>query len=193
MKFNPSKCIHLAITRKKTSIKHCYRIHSQQIQQNKSAKYLGVVTDQHLTWKEHVNNICSKAIQAKAFLQQNLHQCPASVKSNCYTSLVRPILEYAAIVWSLHLQYQKHQIEKVQHSAARFVTNDFSYHSSVTSMLTHLKWPSLKQRRNVLKLIMIYKILNGLVDVSITLTPLSTSTRGHNQPFATLLLELTHI
>ena len=141
--------------------------------------------DQHLTWKEHVNNICSKAIQAKAFLQRNLPKCPASVKSNCYTSLVRPILEYAAIVWSPHLQYQKHQIKKVQHNAAHFVTNDFSYHSSVTSMLNHLKWPSLEQRRNFLKLIMFYKILNGLVDVSITLTPLSTSTRGHNQCFAT--------
>ena len=126
MKFNPPKCIHLAITRKKTSIKHCYQIHGQQIQQSNSAKYLGVVIDQHLTWKEHVNNICSKAIKAKAFLQRNLHQCPASVKSNCYTSLVRPILEYAAVVWSPHLQCQKNQIEKIQRSAARFVTNNFS-------------------------------------------------------------------
>ena len=28
-----------------------------------------IVIDQHLTWKEHVYNICSKAIKAKAFLQ----------------------------------------------------------------------------------------------------------------------------
>ena len=69
MKFNPSKCIHLARTRKKTHIKHYYRIHSQQIQQNKSTKYLGVVIDKYLTWKEHINDICSKAIKAKAFLQ----------------------------------------------------------------------------------------------------------------------------
>ena len=93
--------------KKKTYIKHCYQIHSQQIQQNKSAKYLGVVIDKHLTWKEHVNEICSKAIKAKAFLQRNLHRCPVLVKSNCYTSLVRPIiLEYAAAVWSPHLQCQ---------------------------------------------------------------------------------------
>ena len=95
--------------------------------------------DKYLTWKEHVNDICSKAIKAKAFLQRNLHRCPTSVKSNCYTSLVRPILEYAATIWSPHLQYQKHQIEKVQHSAARFVTGDFSYRSSVTNMLIQLK------------------------------------------------------
>ena len=185
MKFNPSKCIHLAITRKKTHIKHCYRIHSQQIQQNKSTKYLGVVIDKHLTWKEHINDICSKAIKAKAFLQQNLHRCPTLVRFNCYTSLVRPILEYAVTIWSPHLQYQKHQIEKVQRSAARFVTGDFSYRSSVTNMLIQLKWPLLEQRRNFLKLIMFYKILHSIVDATITLTPLSTSTRGHSQRFVT--------
>ena len=86
----------------------------------------------------HVNDICSKAIKAKAFLQRNLHRCSPSVKSNCHASIVRPILKYAATIWSPHLQYQIHQLEKVQRSAARFVTNDFSYCSSVTSMLINL-------------------------------------------------------
>jgi len=149
----------------------CYQIQtdSQHIQQNKSVKYLGVVIDEHLSWKEHVNNICSKATKAKAFLQRNLYYCPASLKSTCYTSMVRPILEYAATVWSSHLQYQKYQIEEVQRSAARFITNEFSYFSSFTIMLDHLKWPLLEQQRNYLKLIMFYKILHGLVEVLISL------------------------
>ena len=32
---------------------------------------------------------------------------------------------------------------------------------------------------------MFYKILHGLVDISFTLIPLSTPTRGHNQRFVT--------
>ena len=87
-----------------------------------------------------------------------------------YASLVRPILECAVAVWSPHLQYQIHQIEKVQCSAAHFVTNDFSYLSSVTSMLAQLRWPLLEHRRNYLKLVMFYKILHGLVEASFTLT-----------------------
>ena len=130
----------------------------------------------------HVNVICSKAIKAKAFLQRNLFRCPTTVKSNCYTSLVRPILEYTTTVWSPHIQYQKHQIEKVQRSAAHFVKNDFSYHSSVTTMLKHLKWPLLKHRSFFVFFDMFYKILHGLVDISL---PLSTPTRGHNQRFVT--------
>ena len=149
--------------------------------------------DEHLTWKEHVNEICSKAIKAKAFLQRNPHRCPVLVKSNYYTSLVRPILEYAAAVWSPHLQYKIHQIEKVQCSAAHFVTNDFSFHSSVTSMLVRLRWPLLEHKRNYLKLIMFNKILHGLVDASFTLTSLSISTHVYSQRLLSLLLELTHI
>ena len=38
----------------------------------------------------------------------------------------RPILEYVAAVWSPHLQYQIHQLEKVQCSAARIVMNDYA-------------------------------------------------------------------
>ena len=141
----------VTITRKQTYIKHYYQIYNQQIQQNNSAKYLGVVIDGHLTWKDHVNDICSKAIKAKAFLQRNLHQCPPSMKSNCYISIVKPILEYATTIWSPHLQYQIHQLEMVQRSATRFVTNDFSYRSSEASMLIDLKWPLLEQRRNFFK------------------------------------------
>ena len=99
--------------------------------------------------------------------------------------MVRPILEYTATICSPHLQYQIHQLEMVQRSAARFVTNDFSYCSSVTSILINLKWPLLEQRRNFLKLIMFHKILYSLADISITLTPLSTTTRGHSHRFVT--------
>ena len=57
-------------------------------------------------------------------------------------------LECAATAWSPRLLYQKNQIEKVQRNAARFVTNNFSYNSSVSSMLAQLKWPLLEHRRN---------------------------------------------
>ena len=50
-----------------TYTQYYYQIHNQQIQQNKSAKYLGVVIDGHLTWKDYVNDIYSRAIKAKPF------------------------------------------------------------------------------------------------------------------------------
>ena len=43
--------------------------------------------------------------------------------------------------------------------------NDFSSHSSVTSMLSTLNLPPLQQRRERSKLIMNYKIIIDLVDI----------------------------
>ena len=185
MKFNPAKCVHLAITNKKTYIKNCYQIYCQNIKQASSTKYLGITIDQHLTWTDHINEICNKANIAKAFLKRNIHQCPISIKGNCYKSLVRPILEYAAAVWSPHLQYHIHQLEKVQRSAARFVMNDYARYSSVTNMLNYLSWPTLVQRRNQTKLVLFFKIVHGIVDGStLILTPLNTITRGHHCRYA---------
>ena len=69
MKFNPTKCVHLAITNKKTFLKYTYNIYSQQLKQVTSAKYLGIIIDSHLTWKDHINEISFKANSAEAFLK----------------------------------------------------------------------------------------------------------------------------
>ena len=103
MKFNASKCVHLTITRKKSPLITTYTIDNSIIQQNKSAKYLGVTITDNLSWSEHITNITNKANSIRALLQRNLSHCPLSVKSTCYTTYVRPILEYASTVWSSHL------------------------------------------------------------------------------------------
>ena len=50
-------------------------------------------------------------------------------------------------------------------------------------MLDQLQQPLLEQRRCFLKLIMFYKIVHGLVDINLVLTPLATSTCGHSHHF----------
>jgi len=101
-----------------------------------------------------------------------------AIRANCYKLLVKSILEYAVAVWSLHLQYQIHQLEKIQCSAAHFVANDYTHCKSVTN---NLSWSTLEQRRNQIKLILFFKIVHGLVEgTTLTLTPLSTITCGQH-------------
>ena len=65
-------------------------------------------------------------------------QCSSKVKKNCYLSMVRPILEYASVVWSPHTQCDTYKIEMVQHRTARFTFNNFSCTASVTKILASL-------------------------------------------------------
>ena len=62
---------------------------------------------------------------------------------------------------------------------ARFVMKDYSRYSSVSSMLHHLHWPTLENRRIYLKLLLFYKIHKSLVNTTINLSPLDSVTRGH--------------
>ena len=51
-----------------------------------------------------------------------LHRCPKEVKESAYITLVRPVLEYAAITWDPH---QFDNIEMIQRRTARYVMEDY--------------------------------------------------------------------
>lgn len=185
MKFNPDKCEVLQATTKRTPIQANYVIHGKTLRNANSVKYLGVTISQTLNWKQHVNTITKKANITLAFLKRNLNGCPIAVKDRCYRTFVRPTLEYAAPVWNPHAKYQIELIEAVQRRAARFVTGDYRRTSSVSEMMSSLKWITLEERRNNASLIMFYKIINNLIDINASnyLTPANTQTRGHSSRY----------
>ena len=173
--------MYVSITHKTHPLPSSYSICDSVIQQTNSAKYLGVTITSNLSWSEHINKTTNKANSTRAFLQRNLKQCQASVKSACYTTYIRPMLEYASTVWSPHLVGDTNRIEMVQRHSTRFVHNNFNRTASVTTMLNQLNWCTLELRRNQAKLNMFYKIINNLISVPhYHLTQSSTTTRGHN-------------
>ena len=98
MDFNPKKCEHLRITNKHNPVIYSYFLRNTVTTEVIYTKYLGVTFDQKLPWNEHIQRIFSKANQVNGFLQHNLYQCPATVKSNYYKMMVRRIIEYASSV-----------------------------------------------------------------------------------------------
>ena len=103
-----------------------------------------------------------------------------------YFTLVRPIIEYAAPVWDPYTKRNIYKIEMVQRRAARFVCGRYHNTSSVSEMLQDLEWPSLQQRREMLRLVLFYKIHHNLVifDTSPYITPALRATRNtHHQGY----------
>ena len=85
-----------------------------------------------------------------------------------YKGLVRPILEYGSSVWDPQSILLQDELEKVQKREARFVTGNYvDYENrSMTSILKHLKWESLKKWRKDSRLVMLYKVLKGAASIS---------------------------
>ena len=83
-----------------------------------------------------------------------------SVSHRAYNSLVCPVLEYSGSVWDPLGVGLQNELGKVKNPAASFVTGNYNFETgSITSILQHLKWESLKKRRRDSRLILLYKDL----------------------------------
>ena len=93
------------------------------------------------------------------------NHCPPACKQQAYTSLVRPLLEYGAVVWGPYLKKSIDSMEKTQRIAARFITGDFRSNTpgSVTRLLERTGLPPLQLRRQHLRLTLFYRVVDGLV------------------------------
>ena len=184
MEFHPEKCQVLRITKRCNPVKFTYSIHNHPLEVVSSAKYLGVELSDNLSWNRNIDSIAAKGKRSLGFLRRNLGCCPHDVKTHCYNTLMRPIMEYTSRVWDPTTKKNITKVESVQRSAARYVMNNYSRESSVTNMLSDLEWKSLHHRRAISKVTMLYWITNHLVDIPDTqLIPSSSTTRGNSQKF----------
>ena len=175
MEFHPGKCKFLKVNRARTPIPTSYILNGVLLEQVESLKYLGVTFAQNLKWDKHVSQIRGSAFSALNFLRRNLRISSIPVKTTAYLTYVRPRVEYAVCAWDPHTGNGSKgtgligKVEMVQRQAARWVLGrDKEQHrkDSVTAMLQKLEWRTLEQRRADIRLTMLFKIHNNLVDIN---------------------------
>ena len=119
----------------------------------------------NLNWGQHISEITCKATKTLGFLRRNLALAPKHTKEVAYKTLVRPQLEYAALIWHPYNETQTAKVEKVQRTAARWTCRRWRNSSSVGDLLDELEWPSLESRRERSSLTFFYKIHSGTVSL----------------------------
>ena len=164
MSFNATKCYTMTLGTGKLSSKF-YLLNKTILKTVPTNPYLGILFTDNLTWSNDISKSTKKANSSLGFLRRNLTHCPKNCKRNAYLALVRPILEYGAVVWDPHLQKDIDKLERVQRSAARFIAGNYRTRTPgfVTKILDHHQLPTLQQRREDLRLTLYFKIVKGLV------------------------------
>lgn len=184
MKFNSSKCYVLPISRRrKHTFLNSYMLGSEQLQTVINHQYLGVTISQDLRWNNHIQGIVSKATKNLNFIRRNIYMCSSESKALAYTSLVRPILEYASSAWDPYTIKNINLLESVQKRAARFVKHTYSQYSSASKIVQDLGWETLECRRRIARLSNFYKAFHLISPIS--LSHLNHPSRGLRYAFDT--------
>ena len=100
MKFNVTKCAAVTFknSRKRKWVSYNYTMYGQSVPRTSTTPYLGVNFDTGMQWTAHVNTTAAKGHRLVGMLWRNLHGCPQSLKEKSYSTIVRPVVEYAGTV-----------------------------------------------------------------------------------------------
>ena len=117
MKFNPTKCFRMTLASRKPT-PNLYTFCGQQLKSVQSHCYLGVQISNTLNWTAQCNSVARKAQQTLGVIGRNLNKCRTHIKCITYTTLVRPIFEYASASWDPHSLKHIKTLERIQRQAA---------------------------------------------------------------------------
>ena len=102
-------------------------VNSSSIKRVQSTKFLGVIIDQHVNWKEHINLIKSKVsknlgvmYKAKDFLNQNCLK-------KLYFSFIHAYINYCNIAWASNFKTYLKKLYTIQKKASRIIMNKHIY------------------------------------------------------------------
>ena len=123
-------------------------------------KHLGLTFSRDGKWHAHINNILTSASKMLGVMRSLKFKLNRKTLNQLYFSYLRPLVEYASVVWDGCTMYEKEQLERFQYEAARIVTG-LTRSVSIDNLMSEIGWLSLSDRRQFQKLVTMYKIVNG--------------------------------
>ena len=158
LKFNPEKCKHIHMQRKKEPNAQIYKLLGHEIERVSEEKDIEVTIDEELTFEKHVQEKSKKANSTFAAIRRSFKYLKVDTILPLYKSMVRSHLVYANSVWAPYKKGIIDQIESVQKRATKQIPalRNLSY----KERLQKLKLPTLAYRRIRGDLIEAYKIVH---------------------------------
>ena len=112
-----TKCVWYHKRRKPNPIKLV--LNGKQIDIVTYFSFLGVIIDEHISWKNHAEMVANKLSKLVGILHKLKYVYPKFILETIYKSLFVPHLNFGSLVWGSKIN----QIEKIQKKAIRVITH----------------------------------------------------------------------
>ena len=114
------------------------KIGKKHVKQVKYVKFLGLLLDENLSWKYHLDELSKKLARTSGVFFKIRHLLPSSVLVSLYHSLFGSFIQYGIVVWGLTYDIHTKPIYILQKKVVRAITfNNFAAPS--TPIFSELK------------------------------------------------------
>ena len=122
MLLNGSKTKSLLVTgkrleKKAPDINFKLSCNDSEIEQITSHKLLGVKLDNHLSFTEHIDDICKKMSLRIAVLKKIKRNLPLAERKPYFNALIKPIMLYGSCAWCTASEENRNQAAKASSSS----------------------------------------------------------------------------
>ena len=120
---NISKSKFMIISNKKAIPRNfTVAINGENLEKCTSYKYLGIIFDEKLNWKEHISYVCGKVASACGALAKLRHCVNTNILKEFYHALSYSYIRYGLIVWGNALPTTLKPLQALMNRAARIIT-----------------------------------------------------------------------
>lgn len=160
LKLNPNKSVALFFGPKSTDLKNIgIQINNIKIPVLESSKNLGLIIDNNLRFRNHINMQIKKSFSILKLLYPQRHILSPKIKLQITNSLVLSLFDYCDVVYGPCLDViTKNRIQRVQNACVRFSLGIRKY-DSVSAKIKEIGWLTMEKRRLYHTLCYYHKII----------------------------------
>ena len=135
-------------------------IRNIQVERVPYQKYLGIILDNKLDFKQHIDNTVSKVNKGISMIKELRHSLPLKSLVTVYKAFLRPLIDYGDIIYDQpQNEYFCEKLESVQYKVALAITG--AIQSTSRDKIYHeLGLETLKSKRWYKHLSCLFKIMN---------------------------------
>lgn len=144
-----------------SNLENGIKINNNEIEIVEEIKYLGLVIDNKLNFKAHINYICKKLAKKNFFFSKIRQRLSLASAIRIYNVLIKPHFEYCSTILYTCTNELLNRLQKLQNKCMRIIlkVNRFA---SIKFMLDALKFLNISQRIKYNVLIVVFKIKNNI-------------------------------
>ena len=105
------------------NVELCIKIGDKQIEEVKKCKFLGVIVDNQLNWKDQIKALTTKLSKSIGILAKTRKYLDKKTLIQLYYSFMYPYLLYGNIIWGMACKTNLRSIERIQKIAIRLIFN----------------------------------------------------------------------